>query len=164
MYAYFKLFNSIKDEHEVELARLELESLVGPVEVVRNFSDELMKKPLKALIDSVQVTERGDESDTVRFQDFVMHEVAYGKVHGFVNRRFKFGDIKPLVRKLGYTREIYVVEERKSWQRFQRTVFPDGSIRKNCNVFFAKEFAAVRAITNQYFLENCDYVLKITPS
>ncbi len=164
LYVYFKLFNSIKDQHEVELARLELENLIGPVESVHNFVDELMKEPLKSLMDSTQVTLRGDESDKVRFQDYLMHEIVYGKVQGFVIRKLKDTNILKLVRKLGYTREIYIIDERKSWKPFLKSVFSEASIGKNCNIFFSNGKVAIRAITNQYFLENCEYILKITPS
>ena len=82
MHIYFKLFNSIKDEHEIELARLELESLVGPVDNVGNFADELARNPLKRFVNTTHATQRNDESDEVRFQDFLTHEVAYGKVQG----------------------------------------------------------------------------------
>src|SRR5207244_7985939 len=43
----FKLFNSIKDEHEVKLAELELQSLFGRVERVRNFYDIMDETHLK---------------------------------------------------------------------------------------------------------------------
>jgi site-specific DNA-methyltransferase (cytosine-N4-specific) len=158
------LFNSIKDEHEIQLARLELESQVGPIEVVRNFTDELMKKPLKSLLNLTQSNSRNDESDNVRFQDFLTHEVAYGKVQGFVSRGLKARNLERLVRRLGYTREIYVVSKRKSWKRFLKRIFPEGSLGKNCNAFSSDGTVAIRIITNQYFLENCEYVIKVTPS
>lgn len=42
---YFKLFNSIKSEHEAEdFAKLELLSLFGRVEPIRNFVDKLMEE------------------------------------------------------------------------------------------------------------------------
>ncbi len=164
LYVYFKLFNSIKDQHEVELARLELENLVGPVEAVHSFVDELVKEPLKSLMDSTQITLRGDESDEVRFQDYLMHEIVYGKVQGFVIRKLEDTNVMQLVRKLGYTREIYIIDERKSWKPFLKSVFPEASIGKNCNAFFSNGKVAIRAITNQYFLENCEYILKITPT
>jgi len=164
VYAYFKLFNSIKDEHEIQLARLELESLVGPIELVRNFADELRVKPLKALIDICQVPPREDESDEIRFQDYLTHEVAYGKVQGFISQGISSTSIQKMVRRLAYTREIYIVAERKSWKRFLKTVFPSGTVGKNCQIFSENGIVAVRVITNQYFLERCAYVLKVTPS
>jgi site-specific DNA-methyltransferase (cytosine-N4-specific) len=164
LHVYFKLFNSIKDEHEIELARLEIESLVGHVEVVQNFADELLKDPLASLVDTTQVTIRNDESDKVRFQDFLLHEVAYGKVQGFVTPNLKSNDIEHLVKRLGYTREIFVTDKKKSWKRVLNKLFEQGSIGKNCNVFSNEGTIVIRAITNQYFLENCEYVLKITPS
>ncbi|MGY5882007.1 MAG: hypothetical protein RTV31_17315, partial [Candidatus Thorarchaeota archaeon] len=125
---------------------------------------ELMKEPLKSLVNTTQVTQRNDESDEVRFQDFLMHEVAYGRVQGFVTRKLKTKNITHLIRRLGYTREIYVIDDRKSWKPFVKFLFPKASIGKNSNVFFSKGKVAVRAITNQYFLENCEYILKVTPS
>ena len=164
VYAYFKLFNSIKDEHEVELARLELEAMVGAVEIVRNFADEFRRKPLRPLVDATQVTKTKNESDSVRFQDFVTHELAYGHVQGFTSATIKLKDVPRLARRLGYTREIYIVSEAKSWKRFVRAAFPHGAMGKNCSVFFSHGTVAVRVITDQYFLENSEYVTKVTPS
>ncbi len=164
MYAYFKLFNSIKDEHEVELARLEIESLVGPVEPVRSSVDVLRRRPMDLLIDATQATLRGDESDIVRFQDYLCHETAYGQVQGFESTRVRPYDVRRLVHRLGYTREIYIADETTSWDTFLRSVFPQGSVGKNCNVFFANGVAAVRIITSQYFLENSEYITKVTSS
>ncbi len=164
MYAYFKLFNSIKDKHEVELARLELESLVGPVEIVHNFADVLRESPVDSLIDVKQVTQQGNESDEVRFQDFLTYELAYGLVQGYVSRQINPQQIQRAVQRLGYTREIYVVDRTESWESFLRAILPQAAVGKNCNVFFVNGIVAVRVITNQYFLENSEYVIKVTPS
>ena len=164
MHIYFKLFNSIKDEHEIELAKLELESLVGPVDTVGNFADELAKNPLKRFVNTTHATQRNDESDGVRFQDFLTHEVAYGKIQGFKCTLTGSPKIERLVRRLGYTREIFIFTDGESWKDVIKRVFPKAAVGKNCNAFYSKGHVAVRIITNQYFLENCEYILKITPT
>ncbi|MEM4735312.1 MAG: hypothetical protein QXS20_06280, partial [Candidatus Thorarchaeota archaeon] len=164
MYTYFKIFNSIKDYHEVELARLELESLVGPVVPVRNAADLLKKHPFSEFTDAVQVSKRGDESDSVRFQDYLTHESAYGRVQGFESTQVRPDDIPRLVRRLGYTREIYVVDEADSWKSLLRRIFPQGALGKNCHAFQVGHTALIRIITNQYFLENSEHITRVTQS
>ncbi|MFW9890287.1 MAG: hypothetical protein ACFFER_19060, partial [Candidatus Thorarchaeota archaeon] len=111
MYTYFKLFHSIKDEHEIELARLEIESLVGKIDEVRNFADSLVKKPLKSFLNVTQDINTDKHWDPIRFQDFLMHELPYGKVQGFLCKDVDPKAIESLVRRLGYTREIYIISE-----------------------------------------------------
>jgi len=161
---YFKLFNSIKDQHEVELARLEIESLVGPVEIVRNFADEIVVQPFATFINTTQVNTTGNEADRVRFQDYLMHELPYGEVQGFVCKELRDTDIGKLVRRLGYTREIYVVIKRGDWKEVVKDLFPEGVAGKNYNAFCVDGTTVVRAITHQYFLEKSEYVTKVTPS
>lgn len=164
MQAYFKLFNSIKDEHEVELARLELESLIGSVEPVHNFVDEITKKPLKHFLDTHQLDRKEDESDSIRFQDFLTHELPYGKIQGFISRGIDADKINALVQRLAYTREIYVVANGISPTELVRQSLPTGKPGLNYNVFQARGYVILRVITNQYFLENCEYIIKITPT
>lgn len=164
VYAYFKLFHSIKDEHEVELARLELESLVGKVKPVKNFVDEACKKPLSEFLSEFQENKMNDSSDSIRFQDYLTHELPYGRIQGFVCENLSMSRIGSLVRRLAYTREIYIITEGDSWKKTLKEIFPGSNIGKNCNVFTSESKIAIRAITNQFFLENCQYVSKVTPS
>src|SRR5881628_3606136 len=99
-YWFFKLFNSIKEEHEVDFARLELVSLAGPVEPVRNFVDVLESSPLIHFC-----------SDPARIQDVLTYEPCYGRVQGFMAVRDKPLDLERLSRRLAYTREIIGVIE-----------------------------------------------------
>jgi hypothetical protein len=128
LHIYFKLFNSIKDEHEIELAQLELESLVGPVDKVGNFADEFAKNPLKHFVNATHATQRNDESDEVHFQDFLTHEVAYGKTQGFKCVLKGSPKIERLVRRLGYTREIIIITDGESWKDVIKRVFPKATV------------------------------------
>jgi hypothetical protein len=100
----FKLFNSIKDEHEVKFAELELKSLFGHTERVRSFVDVIPNTPLSRFC--------GDEC---RIQDVLTYEPVYGKYQGFLGWRDDkdASGISQLIRRLAYTREVLVVAERK---------------------------------------------------
>ena len=162
---YFKLFNSIKDSHEVELARLEIESFIGKVETISNFVDELTQLPLGSLLDSTQLHKQQNESDEVRFQDYLTHELPYGKIQGFAKRNIENNDIDQLICRLGYTREIYLVSDDISWDVLLHQFAPTVRIGLNCNVFEAPDSTvAIRIITNQYFLERSEYIVRVTRS
>ena len=148
----FKLFNSIKEEHEVDFAELELLSLFGRVERVRNFYDILDETPLKYFTD-----------DDVRIQDILTHELPYGRYHGFVGFKDDLNDIPKLVRRLAYTREILVACPCEDPERFLSNVFPQGVLGKNVVYYVGKEgYVLFRFITNQYFLEKSQYISKVS--
>src|SRR5579875_4014192 len=100
---YFKLFNNLKDESEVELAERELGSLFGRVVKVSNFIDEFVtgefSQAKKILL---------SQNSGQRLQDAITYELPYGKTQGFKG----YGDLAVLPKlcaRLGYTREIYVI-------------------------------------------------------
>jgi len=152
-YWYFKLFNNIKSEHEAkDLARLELESLFGDVEPIHNFADKLREEPLCKFINS-----------STRLQDFITHELPYGKIHGYFGVYSYKKDVNKLVRRLAYTREIYlIVNSNEPPESFAKEIFSTGVFRKNFHYFKVEDFICFRFITNQYFLEKSEYISKLS--
>jgi hypothetical protein len=148
---YFKLFNSIKEEHEVDFAELELNSLFGDVVRIKNFVDVLNKPPLKFF------TKEGG-----RIQDIITHETCYGPFQGFYNSKEKSEDISDLVRRLAYTREIYLIVKSKNPEDYLKKIFPSGVVGKNVQFFQSGEYSLFRFITNQYFLEKSQYISKLS--
>ena len=151
-YWYFKLFNSVKDEHEVDLAELELLSLFGKVSRVRNFVEILLNTPFKHFMD-----------EKIRVQDILAHELPYGKYHGFYAKTDEMKDIRCLVKRLAYTREFFVIMEKSDNLNYiLEQNFPEGEIDKNVQCFEAKGYLLFRFITNQYFLEKSEYISKVS--
>jgi len=152
-YWYFKLFNSIKSEHEAEeFAKLELLSLFGQVEPIRNFVDKLMEEPLKEFT-----------KEPFRIQDIITPELPYGMIQGYYGVRSDFVNASDLVKRLAYTREIFmVVESAEEPQKLLSDVFPEGTIGKNVQIFKEKGYVLFRFITNQYFLEKSEYISKLS--
>src|SRR2546426_2664562 len=116
----FKLFNSIKDEHEVKLAELELHSLFGPVERVRNFYDIIDETPLKLF-----------REDGFRVQDVLTYEPCYGEYQGFIAQTAEPLRTSKLAQRLAYTREFLVVTPGTNAAEIQRKIFPEGKLRHN---------------------------------
>ncbi|MCD6240344.1 hypothetical protein J7K27_02315 [Candidatus Bathyarchaeota archaeon] len=151
-YWYFKLFNSVKDEHEVDLAELELLSLFGKVTRVRNFVDVLLDTPFKYFMD-----------EKIRVQDILAHELPYGKYHGFFAKTNEMKNIGCLVKRLAYTREFFVVMEKlKGPSCILKQIFPEGEIDKNVQYFEINGHLLFRFITHQYFLEKSEYISKVS--
>lgn len=149
-YWYFKLFNNIKEEHEVDFAELELFSLFGNVKRVKNFVDILYETPFKHFIKEV------------RIQDFLAHELPYGECHGFYAERDDIMDVSSLVKRLAYTREFFVVVETSDMETILPKIFPDREINKNFQYFKVNGYSLFRFITNQYFLEKTEYISKLS--
>jgi DNA modification methylase len=148
---YFKLFNSIKEEHEVTFAELELSSLFGNVSPVRNFSDILESTLFKNF-----------RNGNVRVQDFLAHELPYGRCHGFLATTHELRDVSHLVKRLAYTREFFAaIEPGDPATALQRT-FPNGVVNKNVECFQNNGHVLLRFITNQYFLEKSQYISKLS--
>lgn len=149
-YWYFKLFNSIKEEHEVDFAELELTSLFGEVKRVRNFADVLLESPLKHFI------------DTTRVQDMLSHELPYGKYQGFETETHTLKEISRLARRLAYIKEIFVVTPNDNPKELLKRAFPEGELGKNIQIFQKDGFCLLRVITHQYFLEKSHYISKLS--
>ena len=149
----FKLFNSIKDEHEVKFAELELSSLFGPVEHVRSFVDIISNSPLSHFC--------GDEC---RIQDALTYEPVYGKYQGFLGWRDEKNSfpISQLVRRLAYTREVLVITDGDNFNTAAREIFPEGVAGRNVKGYANEGYVLLRAMTNQYFLEKSSYISKLS--
>jgi DNA modification methylase len=152
-YYYFKLFNNIKSVHESEeLARLELESLFGEVEPIYNFADKLKEEPLSKFT-----------SPSTRIQDFVIHELPYGKIQGYFGISDEEKNFGRLVKRLAYTREIYlIVPSNKSLEVLIKEIFSDVAIGRNCHYYEVDNFILFRLITHQYFIEKSEYISKLS--
>ncbi len=149
----FKLFNSIKDEHEVKFAELELNSLFGQVEPVRSFVDVIPNSPLNHFC--------GDEC---RIQDALTYEPVYGKYQGFLGWRDEKNafPISQLVRRLAYTREVLVITEGDNVNAAAKEIFPEGAVGRNVEGYLNEGYVLLRAMTNQYFLEKSSYISKLS--
>jgi len=148
---YFKLFNSIKEEHEVDFAELELQSLFGKVERVRNFADILNSTPFKLFTHT-----------SLPVQDILAHELPYGHSQGFYAKTNDIRDVSSLVRRLAYIREFLVVVQSLDVEELRRQMFSLGEIDKNMQCFVADVYSLLRFITNQYFLEKSQYISKLS--
>lgn len=148
---YFKLFNSVKEKHEITFAQLELTSLFGDVNPIRNFSDVLESTAFNNF-------RTGD----ARVQDFFAHELPYGECHGFLAKTHETRDVSQLVMRLAYTREFFTVTESSDPPDVLRRMFPEGVGRKNVQCFHNNGYILLRFITNQYFLEKSQYISKLS--
>lgn len=159
MQLYFKLFNSIKSPHEAnELARLELLGLLGEVERVSNFADELLVEPLRSFSDATFAVKVG----SVRVVDCFTHELPYGRIQGYKTFVDQLQDISRLVRRLAYTREIFVVLESASPEGDMVKLFRGSILGRNAQYAIAAGRTLYRFITNQYFLEKSEYISKLS--
>lgn len=150
-YWLFKLFNSIKEEHEIDFAELELLSLLGPVERIRNFTDVLETTPLKHF-----------KSDPPRVQDVLAYEPCYGRYQGFMETSTVVPNVERLVRRLAYTREIIGVLENIDPNSFLRSHLPERGAGKGVAIYRAGRYTMLRLLTNQYYLEKSAYVSKLS--
>lgn len=150
-YWYFKLFNNIKSEHEsMEFARLELEGLFGKVEPIYNFFDKLKEHPLSVFT-----------SSDIRIQDFITHELPYGKVQGYFGTSQSLSALKKLVKRLGYTREIYLIGTKEDIPVI-KNILPDQALGRIYHFFEKENLVCFRFITYQYFLEKSEYISKLS--
>ncbi|MGQ9759791.1 MAG: hypothetical protein ACUVQ5_04400 [Candidatus Methanomethylicaceae archaeon] len=147
---YFKLSNNIKEEHEIDLAELELLSLFGKVERVRNFSDILHNTPFINF------------KETIRIQDILAHELPYGHFQGFYAEKNLEVDVSALVSRLAYIREFFIVTRSESPSSLLKWIFPLGEIDKNVQYFQNDNWCLLRFICHHYFLEKSQYISKVS--
>lgn len=152
VFCFFKLFNSVKDKTESsDFARLEIQSLFGPVEEVHNVFDIVRKSPLTHFT----VPE-------VRIQDMLTHELPYGRIQGYSLWTDRVYNLDSIIRRLGYTREIFVVVEDSNPLDLLSKIFPDYALDKNTQFFQSSGHTLFRFITHQYFLEKSEYISKLS--
>jgi len=151
---FFKIFNNIKSEHESqELAKMELTSLFGNVRPVFNVLDICSKRPFSNFT-----------SEDIRIQDSLTMELPYGRIHGYYGVKNTLENISHLIKRLAYTREIYVVanaEDKEPIELLQQ-IFPFGVIGKNVQFFKRDKYILFRFVTHQYFLEKSQYISKLS--
>ncbi len=150
---FFKLFNNIKSEHESKhLAFLELKALFGEVNPISNVLDILRKKSFDNFTDEEN-----------RIQDSLMQELPYGDLHGYYGTKDELIDITSLVKRLAYTKEIYIVlpSEENSLTILTK-VYPNGIEGKNVQICKNDKQVLFRIITHQYYLEKSQYISKLS--
>ena len=155
MVCWFKLFNSIKSDHEArDFAKLELESLLGGARIspVHNFTDEFAREPLHRFL----------FSSGRRPQDAITYELPYGEIQGY-----RVDDVDPtalprLTRRLAYTREIYALLQNADRESILQKLVPTAAEGRNAEVFEADGWLLLRLITNQYYLEKSEYISKLS--
>jgi len=98
---YFKLKHNIQNDSELDLAKLEIEKLMGkaPEEII-NFVDVLSDQPLRDFL----------VRSGVRPQDFIMRLPYYGAIQGYYVKDY-VRDSFELISKLVYFREFFVLVE-----------------------------------------------------
>ncbi len=151
---FFKIFNNIKSSHETKyFAKMELEALFGDMEPVSNVVEICIKKPFSFFIEN-----------KIRVQDMLTLELPYGKIHGYTIKRNNIENITSLVRRLAYTKEIFVIvtHEGKKPEEIMKQVFPIGEIGKNVQFFYIESFVLFRIVTNEYYLEKSQYISKVS--
>jgi DNA modification methylase len=141
----------MKEKHEITFAQLELSSLFGDVNPVRNFSD---------ILDSTSFN--NFRTGNVRVQDFFAHELPYGECQGFFTKTQETRNVSHLVRRLAYTREFFAVTESSDPAAVLQRMFPEGEGNKNVEYFVSNGYVLLRFITNQYFLEKSQYISKLS--
>jgi len=130
---------------------MELESLFGNVDPVRNFCDILSTSPFNHF-------RNGD----ARVQDFFAHELPYGECQGFLAKTEGIHDVSHLVMRLAYTREFFAVTESNDPSGVLQQMFSRGVEGKNVQYFAKDNYVLLRFITNQYFLEKSQYISKLS--
>jgi site-specific DNA-methyltransferase (cytosine-N4-specific) len=98
---YFKLKHNIQNDSELELAKLEVEKLLGkPVEEILNFIDVLSKEPLKDFL-----ADKG-----IRPQDFMTRLPYPGALQGYYLRNTAKNCLD-LITRLAYFRDFFILVE-----------------------------------------------------
>ncbi len=158
VWLYFKLFNNIKSPHEAhEFAMLELEGLHGPVDPVENFALEFQGRPLSSFSSSIF---EGDAE--IKVVDAFTHELPYGRVQGYKSRMDRVDDISHLVERLAYTREVFAITESDNPMETLQILFPKAEVGVNAQHAIADGLVLWRLIVHQFFLENSEYISKLS--
>lgn len=150
---YFKLDYNIADPIEVDFAKRELQGLFpGELKSIRNFGDALVEPPLRTMI-------------PLRIHDYLLRSLCYGETHGFESD-IDTVDISELVRRLAYTREIYVVSSLDDSEpnHFLEQIYPNANIGVDTQIFHRSGLStcAFRIIAHTYLLEGMSAVVKFS--
>lgn len=149
---YFKLCGNIADPIEIKFAKMEIEGLFsGKLDDIPNFVDVLVQPPLNRFL-----------TKEVRIQDVITRDTCYGRIQGF-HSEYELTDISDLVRRLAYTREIYVVVENpngKNPKEILQQLYPTGRINGDVQIFeHANSPLLFRFICHTYYFENMKAVV-----
>lgn len=150
---YFKLCGNIADPIEVKFAQMEIEGLFpGKLHEIFNFVDVLIQPPLNQFV-----------SSNDRVQDIMTRDMCYGRIKGF-RSEYELTDISALVRRLAYTREIYVLvknNDGRTAKEFLQSLCPTAAIGGDCQIFrLANDsFILFRFVAHTYFFENMKAVV-----
>lgn len=159
-HCYFKLFNSIKDEHEAkDLARMELEALFGDVEEIGNFALAAQKEPLRSALTAVFKSNNGEET---RLADTLTYELPYGRIQGYYGLAEGQPDFHKLVRRLAYTKEFICIVKNGGPEFKPENIFPKSGRGLNWQLTEHNDLHVLRFITNQYILEKSEYISKLS--
>jgi tRNA G10 N-methylase Trm11 len=143
---FFKLFDNLSSETEVDFAELEIEGLFSQCERIKNVVQFLMNPPF------CYFTSHDSE-----VMNLLTWHLASGGVHGFFCQG-ELRDISNLVARLAYTKEIYVcLSEVAPVHSLLKVLYPNGRLGVDVSVFTANGSASnwtlFRIITRTFFLE-----------
>lgn len=145
---YFKLCGNIADPIEVKFAKIEIEGLFpGKLNDILNFADVLIQPRLKRFL-----------TNKIRVQDIITRDTCYGQVQGF-HSEYGLVNISDLVRRLAYTREIYVLVENRNEETPEevlRHLHPTGKVGGDVQIFklVSDSHLLFRFIAYTYYFEN----------
>jgi tRNA G10 N-methylase Trm11 len=150
---YFKLDYNIADPIEIDFAERELRGLFpARLKRIRNLGDIIVKEPLSSFL-------------SVRLHDFLLRNACYGNTQGFESTCPQI-KITELVRRLAYTREIYVVSDLdgNDPNKCLRMIYPEANLGVDTQVFHLSDLdiCAFRFICHTYFFENMSAVVRFS--
>jgi DNA modification methylase len=155
---YFKLCGNIADPIEIKFAKMEIRGLFpGELEDIYNFADFLMRPPLKVFVSEKPLSHQSFP-ESRRIQDVMLRDMCYGRIKGF-HSEYEVTDISDLVRRLAYTREIYVLVENHEGagaKEILQNLYPDAHIDKDAQIFMSEDNLSIlfRFVMHTYYFEN----------
>lgn len=130
---------------------MEIETLMGKAKPIRNFYDVLNRKPIRPF------TKSG-----ARIQDTLSHELPYGEVVGYEVSGGSIELLNALASRVAYSREIIAIFEGDGEKPPSEAGVKKQLRGKRYETFAADESLMVRVIADQYFLENSQYISKLS--
>ena len=155
VYTILKLSKTIKDEHEIYLAQMEIEYLAGKhTRQIANLADVLIKGSLASFVGMESESPRIESN---RFQDYFLYEPAYGPVQGFEIDVEDLNTLEKLQNRLAYSSEIYAAVDDID----EIDLSTINSIGIDKQVFSDGHGRVFRLIVHQFYYESAEYILKI---